>query len=246
MKIFGLDLSLDHGGLVTLNEDGVVTDYAYITAVRKSAEIDPEHSILLSKRGKEEPKETFRLRRMGEYRRCLSNFLKFRPVPPEKVVGQLYYSVEGYSYASQTTSICQISELTGYLKQILFENHGKIRIHDPLSVKLFATNKGNCLKKDIVQRAQLAFDIPEGLIKKVVKKNKKRGTQVDEYDGPATDIADAYFLARMLYKELQLRKGNISLSQLSEGERRIFLRVTKANPVNILDRKFICKVVENV
>jgi len=241
MRIYGLDISLDHGGFVILDEVGNVLNYAYITSTKKSADIDPEHSILLSKIGKGEPKETFRLRRMGEYQKGLHNFLHLSNLPPQFMVGQDYYSVEGYSYASQTTSICQIAELTGYLKHMIFEGGGKIRVHDPLSVKLFATNKGNCLKKDVVEKAQLVFDIPEGLIKKKMIKKKKLLASIEEFDGPATDIADAYFLARMVYRELTLRNGDVRLNQLGENERRIFLRVTKAFPVNLLSRSFICK-----
>lgn len=236
MIVIGLDISLDHGGLIALDADGGVMDYMYITSIKKLADVSLKNSILLSKKGKEESKEVFRLRRLNEYLEALTVFE--RRVSVFNVPA--YYSIEGYSYASQSTSICQIAELTGHLKHYLFNKEdNKIRIHDPLSVKLFATNKGNCLKKDVVNRAQQAFDIPEGLIKKKMIKKKKLSVTIEEYDGPATDIADAYFLARMLYRELTLRDGDVSLNQLGENERRIFLRVTKAFPVNLLDRDFI-------
>lgn len=242
MKIYGLDISLDHGGAVVLN-NGVISNYCYLTTTKKMAEIDPNHSILLSKRGKDESKETFRLRRMNEYLYGLMNFerksrKRFGPIKHS------YYSIEGYSYASQSTSICQIAELTGYLKHMIFEGGGHIRIHDPLTVKLFATNKGNASKKEVVVSALHNFDVPEGLItKKTIKKKGKTKFHPDQwwedYDGPVTDIADAYFLARMVYVELKLRSGEVTLDKLSENERRIFLRVTPAYPVNILDRPFI-------
>jgi len=238
MKIYGLDISLDHGGAVVLN-NGIISNYCYLTTTKKMAEIDPSHSILLSKRGKDEAKETFRLRRMNEYLHGLMNFERksrkgFGPIKHP------YYSIEGYSYASQSTSICQIAELTGYLKHMIFEGGGHIRIHDPLTVKLFATNKGNSRKKKVVEQALLEFNIPKDLIKKSRVK-KKNSEPYEEYDGPATDIADAYFLAKMLYVELKLRSGEVTLDKLPENERRIFLRVTKAYPVNLLSRPFICK-----
>jgi len=241
MKIFGLDISLDHGGVVVLDTTGMVADYCFLTTVKKYASVDPKHSVLLSKQEKDEPKAVFRLRRMNEYLHGLMNFEHkvSSLIPPS------YYSIEGYSYGSAgtSTSICQIAELTGYIKHMIYEGGGLIRIHDPLSVKLFATGKGNCMKKDVVEAAFLSskwgFVFPEGLIKK--KMIKKKDEKVEEYDGPATDIADAYFLARMTYTELQLRDGELLLKQLSEGERRIFLRVTKMYPVNVLDRPFISK-----
>lgn len=239
MKIFGQDLSLDHGGVVVLDTTGMVADYCFFTTVKKYADVDPSHSILLSKQEKDELKAIFRLRRMNEYLHGLMNFEHrvSRLIPPS------YYSIEGYSYGSagSSTSICQIAELTGYIKHMIYEGGGRIRIHDPLSVKLFATNKGHCTKKDIVERARLAFSIPEGLVKRKMVKKKGEKEKVEEYDGPATDIADAYFLAQMTFRELQIRNGKLLLDQLTEGERRIFLRVTKMYPVNVLDRPFICK-----
>jgi len=241
MKIFGLDISPDHSGVVCLNEDGSVFDYTYLTTTKKLLEVDPEHAALLSKKGKDESKDIFRLRRMNEYLEHLMDFER-------KVSTSLfpsYYSIEGYAYRSKTTSICQIAELTGYLKHMIFEGGGKIRIHDPLTVKLFATNSGRCLKKDIVEKAALWFDIPEGLVKKKQIKKKGFANKIEEFDGPATDLADAFFLAKMLYTELRLRDGSITIGNLSEKERRIFLRVTKAYPVNILDRPFVCKEETN-
>jgi len=238
MKIFGLDISLDHGGIVILNGYGVVMDYGFLSTTKKYTDTDPQHGYLLSKREKNEPNEIFRLRRLKEYMRILLDIehklSTFIHLPPP-----VYYSVEGYSYASKTTSICQIAELTGYLKHSIFEGGGKIRIHDPLTVKLFAVGRGNCMKKDIVKKALSWFHIPDGLIKK--KQVKKGDKKVEEFDGPATDLADAYYLAKMLYVELKLRSGELELSKLNEGERRIFLRTTKGYPVNILDRPFIQK-----
>jgi Holliday junction resolvasome RuvABC endonuclease subunit len=230
MVCCGLDLSLDHAGYVVLNDKGDVQDYGALTSVKRYKDIFPNHIMLLSKQEKEESKETFRLRRMKEFRSKLI-WTCSQPLG--------YFSIEGFAYASQSTSICQIAELTGYIKQAIFEGGGYIRIHDPLSVKLFATNEGNCLKKDVVNEALKHFDIPEGLIKKKIV--KKKGEKVEEYNGPGTDIADAYFLARMLWMELEVRAGRILLSDLSEGQRRIFLRTSKHYPENLLSRSFIHK-----
>jgi len=240
MKIFGLDISLDHGAVVTLNEDGLILDYIYLTSTKKFFDVDPSHSVLLSKRGKDESKDTFRLRRIDE----VINAPIFLAVQGD--ASSSYFSIEGYSYASQSTSICQIAELTGYLKLLLFRGGGKIRIHAPTTVKQFATGKGNASKKDVAVSALSNFDIPEGLIqRKTIKKKGKTKLPPEswweDYDGPVTDIADAYFLARMLYTELKLRSGEITLEKLSENERSQFLRVTKTYPVNILARSFICK-----
>lgn len=238
MRIFGLDISLDHGGVVCLNENGKVEDWCFLTTVKKDAAVDLVHGILLSKRQKDESKDTFRLRRLGEF----SRIPLFSTQQESPLLS--YFVFEGYSYASQSTSICQIAELTGYLKHLLFTGGGSLRVHDPTSVKLFAANKGNASKKEVAVPALLNFDdFPEALIqRKIIKKKGKtvlsESDWWEEYAGPVTDVADAYFLARMVYRELQVRSGELSLSQLDEGERRIFLRVSKAYPINLLDRPF--------
>lgn len=238
MHIIGLDISLDHAGIVSLQSHGNLYSYCALSDVRRYELEDPTHIWPLSKKDKEEPKEVFRLRRVIEYEEYLSKFGIFRK--HESKTNQVVTSIEGYAYSSQSTNICQIAELTGNIKRRIFESGGCIRIHDPLSVKLFATNKGNATKKEMVQAAiECGFAIPDGLIKK--KNVKKKGKRVEEYDGPATDLADAYFLARMLWTELMVRDGKIDLKDLSEGERRVFLRTTRAYPVNLLDRKFIHK-----
>lgn len=236
MFVFGLDISLDHGGVVVLDKarEGEIRDWYALTDVKKYYDICPDHVLLLSKQNKDELKDTFRLRRMKEYLDIIDTIIcRSWNIP-------VYFSIEGYSYASQSTSICQIAELTGYLKQAIFEQGGYIRIHDPLSVKLFATNNGSSMKKEIVEKALKWINVPEGLIKRkqVVKRNNGK---VEEFDGPATDIADAYFLAKMLYFELMVREGKLILEHLSEGERRVFLRTTKMYPVNLLSRPFICQ-----
>jgi len=231
MKIIGLDISLNHGGVVVLDESGEVESYLFSTTIKKYAKVDFDHCLLLQQQGKEESKDSYHLRKIGSYLTVLNIYTSAFDLR------KTYISIEGYSYGSLSTAICQIAELTGCIKRELFEKGCKIRVHDPLSVKLFATGKGICLKKDIVKQAKKHFTFPDGLIKEEKKKTKYGA--ILEYGGPGTDLADAYFLARMLYVELMIRKGILKLDQLSEGERRIFLRTTKMYPVNILDRPFI-------
>ena len=73
-------------------------------------------------------------------------------------------------------------------------------------------------------------------VKTVHKKGKP-----DDLDGPLTDIVDAYFLAKLIWIELQVRSGEICLKDLPEHQILTFNRVTKAYPVNLLARPFITK-----
>ncbi|MHA1591488.1 MAG: hypothetical protein ACTSUP_03355 [Candidatus Heimdallarchaeaceae archaeon] len=238
--IFGIDLSLNHWAVCQVDYiTGKCIDYKCMTDKKGEYDKNVAHAFLLKGQDKKggESKENYEERRKQHTLENLTEFVCFDMTERRK--DPVYVSIEGYAYAASSRGIIQIAEVTGCLKSILYK-HGKfVRIHDPLSVKLYATGKGNCLKKDVILKArEYGFDIPENLIKKVIKKFKNREDQ-EEYDGPGTDLADAFFLARILRTELMLREGIEDLKNIGENERRIFLRTTKAFPENILSRPFV-------
>lgn len=236
-KIFGIDLSLNHYAICQLDfASGICLDYQFLTTSKKFEKIDSLHSVLLptNKDGANENNDELRKNRVMAY------LIRYLQKKDPNGLSNVYISLEGYAYSAQTRSITQIAELTGYMKAMFWNLHCNLRIHDPLTVKLYATGKGVCLKKDIVEAAQNSdLTFPKELIK-VTKKKTKNG-YVEEYDGPATDISDAYFLADMLRTELLIRDGQLDLKKLPEQHRNIFLRVTKGYPVNILARPFVYK-----
>jgi Holliday junction resolvasome RuvABC endonuclease subunit len=157
--------------------------------------------------------------------------------------GDTYVAFEGYSYGSKSTGLFEIAEVTGCVQNLFYNSGSNLRLYDPLSVKMFATGTARCLKKDMVAEATKLCPDFKDFSKFVTTKKKKTSTgTVEEFDGPITDLADAYFLARMLTYELQLRSGQKELKDLSEQERRVFLRTTKGNPINVLDKPFATKV----
>ena len=241
--LFGIDFSLNHWAICRVDYlTGSCLDYRYMTCTKKEYNQNAANAFLLEGQDKKngEGKETY-----GERRRAFSVQILFKYIMDilnglEKAPEDVYVSIEGYAYAASTRGLCQIAEATGLLKTMLYNQGIKLRIHDPLSVKLYASGGGACLKKTIVLAAKdLGFHISESLLK--VKRKKIKGLEVEEYDGVGTDLADSFFLARILRTELMLRDGIASLENLKECERKIFLRVTKAFPENILSRDFIQK-----
>ena len=237
--ILGLDLSLNHFGLVVLDQNGFVLGSWFLTDIKKYLSCAPvsffENYLDLNKDLLD--KDVFEERRIDFICDLMVGLWEI------DIVGNfsnVYVSIEGYANSSLSNSVHQMAELTGILKYNIFYKQGaKLRVHDPLSVKLFATGKGNCIKKDMVEAAKnCGYVVPDCLftIKKTKKKNK-----IDDLDGPGTDLVDAYFLAKMLLRELEVRDGLVQLDQLPENERSIFLRVTKTYPVNLMARDFICK-----
>jgi len=136
-----------------------------------------------------------------------------------------YLAIEGYSFGSATGQLTQIAEVTGIVKNFLLNCGWKIRIHDPRSVKMFATGNGNAVKEEMLDRAKKA-----GL---------KIPYFIEEREQEVYDIADAFFLMKMLQMEIVVRNDPTKAKRYPENQRRILNRVTQANPVNILDRDFL-------
>jgi len=230
MKFLGIDLSLNHFGSCLLDEEGKVLDYYYMTDVKKDVEVDKHHSVhhqIPSARC--DSSEHFDrmiyivglLRRLYDIYNCANTILMV--------------SIEGYGYASDSPRQYEIAELTGYLKTQLLLGGAAIRVHDPDSVKLFAVGNGHASKETIYNQ----FKKETGL--DVYVKSSKKGKKT-ELAGPGTDVADAYFLASLLRTEMLLRLGKLQLKDLPEHQIRVFNRVTKTYPVNLLDRPFIEKI----
>ena len=247
--IFGLDLSLKHWGLVELNEDGQVRNYWFMTDTRKYADADPIHGLYY-KAPADLDVESENFRRVRLIKKYLGDRLGLGTEPGTSYgLASAHVAVEAYGYATMSPKFAEIAEQTGIIKNWMLEEGAQIRLHDPDSVKLFGATNGHALKKDMVLAMigsmpdrpgkDRASFFPSDLIKPIHKKiGLKNPKVVNDYDGPGTDLADAYWLAQLLRTEMMLRQGKITLANLSESQIRVFNRVTKAFPVNLLDRPF--------
>jgi len=279
--IFGIDLSANHWAVCQIDyTSGECVDYRYMTTKKgEIIEITERFipGLLLKEQMKKsgESKDNYAERRKAFSAHKLYNFIinKYFISQNENI----YICIEGYAHAASSRGMTQIAEVTGVLKTMLYDAGINLRIYAPTSVKLYATGKGNCLKKDMVTRAgECGFVISDSLITKTIKNirgvklncddpslpqliiekkammiKRKKGIdyyvadKLEEYDGVGTDLADAFFLGRILRTELMLRAGVEKLEDLSESERGIFLRTTSAYPENILSRPFIKKELTN-
>jgi hypothetical protein len=71
--------------------------------------------------------------------------------------------------------------------------------------------------------------------------NKKTGKQDHQ---TSEDLSDALAVAQLVWTEYQLRHGLIALSDLHEQEIRVFNRITKGQPVALLNREWITQESE--
>lgn len=137
-----------------------------------------------------------------------------------------YLAIEGYAYGA-TGLVFEIGEFVGGIKQMVYELSIKMRIYEPTVIKMYATGNGTsdkismCDKYDKLKDGQLDLG------------------HLPQYKSPKEDVVDAYYICKLLRLELMLRKGLITLDKLNETEIKIFNRLTKSNPVNILARDFI-------
>lgn len=129
-------------------------------------------------------------------------------------------TLEGYALG-MARHAHQIGEVGGHVR-LRVAGRWPMRLHDPSSVKLFTTDNGAAEKRDVLEAVRDRWGVDFTHL------------------GPklAEDLADAYALARMGLVETQVRAGVVQLADLWAGERRVFLRTSKARPENLLARPF--------
>jgi Holliday junction resolvasome RuvABC endonuclease subunit len=146
-----------------------------------------------------------------------------------------FVGIEGYAFRAQSNSAYQIGELGGIARITMWSLGIPYRVHDPMTIKLFAVGKGNSVADDLffalsqnLQEKFLRLDPPKG-------KAQRRNTQTSR------DLAVAYWVAKMVQIEVGLRDGTIMMHNLDIDQIQVFNRVTKKNPVNILARDWVCQ-----
>ena len=119
--ILGLDISLNHFGLVCLDPFGSFVQAAYLTDLKKYVNLKIKClkevvSILLPKKERDENNEDYAWRRLCFVVDCLNNLLNSFAIGEKNS----YVCIEGYSFSSQSQSIFQIAELVGVIKYNVF------------------------------------------------------------------------------------------------------------------------------
>ena len=144
-------------------------------------------------------------------------------------------ALEDYALARQAFAH-HLGEVGGVLRTLLWEVQVPFRLYDVQAVKLFATGHGDAEKASVVMACRDAWDVNFAPFGKVEH-------------GAAGNLADAYAIAQLLRTELRLRAGELTLDQLPEHQRRVFLRTTKQHPTNLLAQEFAtrdCEVAQRM
>lgn len=228
--VHGIDLSANHFAIVSLNADtGDPVSYAYADMRKKwdrrEASMPFRFCHIQAKQTADKTHEEY----VAERRHEVLEWVKL--VLPSRAAGcNQYVNIEHYAMGAVSNSTYEIAEIGGLVREYFYLAGHYVRQTDPMSVKLYACGKGNATKQEIARAAWAhGMKIETDLFCMTGK----------DWSGPGTDIADAFWLSHMLYRELCLRSGAVTLESLPDNERRVFLRVTKAFPENVLARPFI-------
>lgn len=132
-----------------------------------------------------------------------------------------YAAIEDYAYGAKSNSVFQIGGLGEMLRLLLYRAGIPYRDYEPSKVKKYATGSGNAEKSQMVLEAF------------------KNGFDVASYGKSGEDLADSFWIAKMLSTELKLHMDINYLKALSKKQQQVFTESTKANPTPIINRPFI-------
>ncbi|MFA5484939.1 MAG: hypothetical protein WC260_01695 [Candidatus Pacearchaeota archaeon] len=213
--IAGIDYSKNSPGVVILeldeNFDTKASDYIGFSSVKKIA--TSNKNILYYKK--------------DQFNNDYDQYIWIRDSIMDKLSNVDFVAFEGYAFGA-SGKVFDIAETTATMKIQLYEKGIPFRIYEPTVVKMFATGKGNAGKVEMNEAYKKLFD-PMELY------------QLPELKSPKEDLIDAFYICKLLQKELMLRYGIVDLKSLPVKQIEIFNRCTKSNPVNILSRDFIVK-----
>lgn len=227
VRIQGWDLSLNHAGFIEFT-DGKLTNFWYLTTRKTLYKSLGEHGFLMDLPKCEDPL-TKGILRLNHWGRLIKRHTA--ETKPD------YIGIENYAYGKSMRAH-QIGELGGLARLMCFNSGIKLRLHDPFSIKMFVAGHGHADKPMIEKAVKDRWGEDFSKYNPPTRANaKKENREVSE------DLADAYGVAKLIWTEIQLRTGDIVIKDLTEKGIRVFNRVTKPYPINILARDWICKDV---
>jgi len=222
MFIIGIDYSKNSPGVMISkldkNFDIINTQYRGFTSVKKTSKLDSNLVFYHKKQFNNDIEKAIWLR---------DNIIDFiNSFDLYRQSSNIYCAIEGYAYAAKG-KVFDIAESTMCTKLGIYYIPIPLRIYEPSTIKKFAV-KGNAGK----------VEMGDAYIK-IKDSTKPNLNHLQLYKSPSEDLVDAYFCMKLLQMELKLRKGVVQMKDLDSKIIEIFNRVTKAYPVNILNRPFI-------
>lgn len=225
MRVHAWDMALNHAGFIQL-DDGKMTNFWYITDIAGSADRSKEHGTRMPilKTNDRQLRGIERLATMEEY--IADVILAEHPE---------FVGIEDYAIRAEQGAH-YLGEMGGVARLLAYHSGAKVRLHDPISLKMYITHDGTADKNLVVECVKQRWKVDFEKYDVKPKEGKRPNHQTSE------DLCDAYGLAQLVWAEIRLRAGKLTLDKLGhDKERQVFMRVTKTYPVNLLDREWIHK-----
>lgn len=233
VRIQGWDVSLEHAGFVELDGVGRLRNYWYMTNLVGSMKRKPRNSAR-SHTSKSKDKQQRSVERLIHIAKFIKSVVLCRT--PH------YIGIEDYALR-EAQGAHQLGEIGGIARMLAYMSGAKMRLHDPTTLKMYATHDGACSKEYMRHKCLERWKLDEFLDcdqPKAIPTKKNPDPKPNLQT--SGDLVDAYAIARMVWIEIEIRAGRIPLKRLHEKERRVFMRVTRSFPVNLLDREWIQKI----
>jgi Holliday junction resolvasome RuvABC endonuclease subunit len=225
-SILGIDLALNHAGLVVLDALGGIDRYLCVTDIVGSAKKDPARTMLLKKH-KAVDRQAVQMARLQWWDSFLNTIIK--SWKPTHVV------VEDYALRAESNAAYNIGEQGAVARLAAVKRGCSLRLHDPMTVKMYGSGNGTATGRELADIASERWDLDFTSFNPEPPKGDKKPNTV-----PEEDMCAAYVLARMGWTEIQLRGGStFGTLGLDAKQIQAFNRVTKGNPVNLLGRDWL-------
>jgi hypothetical protein len=255
--IVGLDLSLNGPGFCSIDlKTGCAQLCGFVSTTKKFTTVDPSslpdfsinpYGSYLRGRNKknktrpaDENPDLYNSYRRAFVFKCWKDFLA-RHNTDKVIVVQ-----ENYAYNTQNAGQFELAEISGLIREDLWQRWIPLRLHEPMSVKQWATDNATAKKIHMRDAAEkLGFTLDDTFFKEVKSKHpffhqeKYRTTDVS---GPGADIVDAFHLADFGRVEVLARMHYAM--ELSAKQTREFEKTSKAHPISLLERPFIYRTEE--
>lgn len=225
----GWDISLNHGAIVQIR-NGELDTFWYYTDKAGSAARSVRYGTRLIVDGK--TKTDRHTRSIGRLA-WISRWLRVHGLEGVAHERPDYVGLEDYAIRAEQGAH-YLGEVGGIARLMLWNTGIHFRLHDPVSVKMFTTHDGTAQKDAIEEavRERWNVDFSDFNQPRSVE-GKQQNRQTSE------DLADAFAIAQLVWTEVQLRSGTITMSSLHPKEIQVFNRVTKTNPESLLAREWI-------
>jgi hypothetical protein len=238
----GADISVNHGAVVVLDEAGRIVMIRYLCQKVKDTKAHLGGARCIPKAKRHATKARYEMERLV-WLRDYYDKVTADIVEAFGDVADIFVGLEAYAYSAGRgpggggkavvfkSRPYQIGETAGIFKLACKDLSFGIRLHDPASVKIFACDRGNASKEEVREAVEKSIAADPD--------TRERLAKYPQDEDVMGDIIDALVLARMARAEARVRLGTVEIKDLDPGPRRVFLRTTKTNPVNLLDRPWL-------